>query len=319
MHMRNVLVIGGSGFAGSAVVRKLSAAGVRVVVPTRRRERAKHLILLPTVDVVEARVADPVALRGLVQGMDAVINLVGILHSRGGSPYGPDFKAAHVDLPAAIAQACVAAKVPRLVHVSSLNAAADAPSMYLRSKAAGEAAVLAVKDQLAVTIIRPSVMFGAEDKFLNMFAQMQSLAPFVPLGRAGAKLQPVHVEDVAQAIVNVLANPATFGHAYDIAGPKAYTLKQLMQYAGAVSGHPRLVIELPEALAYMQAWTMEWLPVPPLSRDNLDSMKVDNVMAGPLASELGVTPVAMEAVVPEYLAHQNPRERFMKLRDHAGR
>jgi uncharacterized protein YbjT (DUF2867 family) len=258
-------------------------------------------------------------MRNVVAGMDAVINLAGILHSRPGDPYGPDFKAVHVDLPAAIAAACVAAQVPRLVQVSSLNAAAGAPSMYLRSKAAGEAAVLAVKDQAAVSVLRPSVVFGEDDKFLNMFALMQKSMPFVPLGHTGGKLQPVHVEDVAQALVNILANPATFGRTFEIAGPKVYTLKQLVQYAGLTSGHPRLVIDLPDGLARLQAWFMEFLPEPPLSRDNLDSMKVDNVLAGPPTPELGVTPVAMEAIVPLYMSHNLPRERFMKLRDHAGR
>lgn len=323
MHMRNVLLIGGSGFIGSVIARKLSAAGVRVVVPTRNRERAKHLILLPTVEVVQARVAEPDDLKRLVRGMDAVINLAGVLHSRGGDPYGPQFKAVHVDLAGAVAQACVAAKVPRLIHFSSLGAAAGAPSMYLRSKAAGETAVetemRAANGQVAVTILRPSVVFGEDDSFINMFARMQALAPFIPLGRADSRLQPVHVEDVAQAAVNALTNPATFGHAYDIAGPRVYTLRQLMQYAGQLSGHPRLVIALPGPLAYLQAWLMEFLPAPPISRDNLDSLKSDSVMAGGVAPELGVTPVAMEAVVPLYLAHQLPRQRLMKLRDHAGR
>jgi len=319
MQTRKVLLIGGSGLIGAAIADKLTAAEIQVTVPTRNRERAKHLILLPTIDVVQAKVSDPAQLAQLVRGQDAVINLVGILQSRGGDPYGPDFKAAHVDLARNVAQACVDAGVPRLIHMSALGARADAPSMYLRSKAAGEAAVLAFQDRLAVTIFRPSVVFGQDDKFLNLFAQLQGMAPFFPLGRGGAKLQPVYVEDVAQAVFNVLDNQVTFGKTYELAGPKAYTLKQLVQYAGAVSGHPRLVIDLPDALAYLQAWFMEILPNPPLSRDNLDSLKADNLMAGALAPELGVTPVALEAEAPLYLAGQSPRERFMRLRDHAGR
>ena len=322
MHLRNVLLIGGSGFVGSAIAARLSGAGVNVLVPTRRRERAKALILLPTVEVVEAQVHDEAQLAQLVRGMDAVINLVGVLHGgrgRQGEPYGPQFKQAHVDLPRKIAQACVNAGVPRLVHVSALGARADAPAMYLRSKAAGEAALMEFKDRLALTILRPSVCFGPDDKFLNLFAHLQAMMLFFPLGRAEAKLQPVYVEDVAQAAINVLANPATFGQAYDIAGPKAYTLKELVQYAGSLSGHPRLVVGLPEPLAYLQAWMMEWLPNPPLSRDNLDAIKVDNLMAGEVSPELGITPVALETIGPMYLSHQTPRERYMQLRDHAGR
>ena len=322
MHLRNVLLIGGSGFIGSAIAARLSGAGVNVLVPTRRRERAKALILLPTVEVVEAQVHDEAQLAQLVRGMDAVINLVGVLHgSRGrhGEPYGPQFKQAHVDLPRKIAQACVNAGVPRLVHVSALGARADAPAMYLRSKAAGEAALMEFKDRLALTILRPSVCFGPDDQFLNLFAHLQAMMLFFPLGRAEAKLQPVYVEDVAQAAINVLTNPATFGQAYDIAGPRVYTLKELVQYAGAQSGHPRLVVALPEPLAYLQAWMMEWLPNPPLSRDNLDAVKVDNIMAGKVAPELGITPVALETIGPMYLSHQTPRDRYMQLRDHAGR
>ncbi len=319
MISRNILVIGGSGFIGSAIVAKLCAQGRRVVVPTRRRDRAKHLILLPTADVVEADVNDPQALAGLMAGMDAVINLVGVLHSDTGSPYGRRFKAAHVDLPRKIGEACVAAGVPRLLHMSSLCAEANAPSMYLRSKAAGEAAVREAASGVALTILRSSVVFGRDDKFINLFAWMQRYAPFVALGKPDAKLQPIWVEDVAQSFVNALDEPRTFGHDYDIAGPKVYTLKQLVEYAGSVSGHPRLVFGLPDRLAYLQAWALEFAPIEMLSRDNLDSTKVDNVITAPIPAELGITPAAMEAIVPAYLSGQSPKERYTHLRDHARR
>jgi len=319
MNLQNFLVIGGSGFVGSAIARKLAAQGRKVVVPTRRRERAKHLILLPTVDVIEADIHAPGVLERLIAGTDAVINLVGILHSDTASPYGLRFKKAHVDLPRKIAAACAAAGTPRLLHMSALGAAADGPSMYLRSKAAGEATVLEFMSQVATTVFRPSVVFGRDDKFINFFAHMQRLAPIVPIGRAGSRLQPVHVEDVAQAMVNAAVNPITFGRAYDLAGPHVYTLKQIIQYAGRVSGHPRPVIGLPDALAYLQAWLMEFAPFELLSRDNLDSLKVDSVASVPFAPELGVIPVSMEAIVPGYLAGHSPRERYMQLRDRAGR
>ena len=319
MHTRNVLLIGGSGLIGSAIARILTTAEVRVTVTTRNRERAKHLILLPTVDVVEADMRDPAQLAQLMRGQDAVINLVGVLQSRGGDPYGPQFKAAHVDLARSVAQACVAAGVPRLLHFSALGASAQAPSMYLRSKAAGEAAVLEFKDRLALTIFRPSVVFGQGDKFLNLFASLQAMAPVFPLGRGGAKLQPIWVEDVAQAAVNALDEREAYGQTYDLAGPRSYTLRQLVEYAGVVSGHPRPVIDLPDALAYLQAWLMEFLPNPPIIRDNLDSLKSDNLMSGDIAPELGVIPVSMEAEAPLYLAGQNPRARLGRYRDHAGR
>ena len=324
MTSRTILLIGGSGFIGSAIAAKLCALGKRVIVPARRRERAKHLILLPTADVVEADVHDAPALAGLMRGVDAVMNLVGVLHSDTGTPYGRRFKAVHVDLARKVAEACVAARVPRLLHMSSLGAGINAPSMYLRSKAAGEAAVrealtAAGAPGVALTVFRPSVVFGRNDKFINLFAMMQRYAPLVLLGRADAKLQPVWVEDVAQAFVNALDEPRTYEHAYDLAGPRAYTLKQLVEYAGAVSGHPRLVIGLPDRIAYLQAWALEFAPVELLSRDNLDSIKVDSVMHGPVAAVLRITPAAMEAVVPAYLSGNSPKERYTQLRDHARR
>ena len=336
MTSRTILLIGGSGFIGSAIAAKLCALGKRVIVPTRHRERAKHLILLPTADVVEADVNDAQALAGLMRGVDAVINLVGVLHSDTGAPYGRRFKAVHVDLARKVAEACVAAGVPRLLHMSSMCADANGPSMYLRSKAAGEAAVRnavadgeanrsgranrsSVAHPTALTIFRTSVVFGRNDKFINLFAWMQKFAPFVLLGRPDAELQPVWVEDVAQAFVNALDEPRTFGNTCEIAGPKVYTLKQLVEYAGAVSGHARKVIGLPDGLAYLQAWALEFAPIEMLSRDNLDSTKVGNVMHGPVAAELRITPAAMEAVVPAYLSGHSPKQRYLHLRDHARR
>jgi len=319
MHTRNVLLIGGSGLIGSAIARILTTNEVRVTVATRNRERAKALILLPTIDVIEADVGDPAQLARLMRGQDAVVNLVGVLHSKGGDPYGPQFKAAHVDLARSVAEACVAAGVPRLIHFSALGAGAQAPSMYLRSKAAGEEAVLAFKDKLRLTIFRPSVVFGQEDKFLNLFARLQQMAPVFPLGRGDAKLQPVWVEDVAHAVANALDTRETYGKTYELAGPKVYTLRQLVEYAGQVSGNPRVVIGLPDWLAYLQAGFMSLLPNPPITRDNLDSLKLDNLMAGSVAPELRVLPVSMEAEAPLYLSGQNPRARLGRYRDHAGR
>jgi len=323
MNSRNILVIGGSGFVGSAIVRKLAADGRRVVVPTRRRDRAKHLILLPTVDVVQADVHDDAELAGLVAGLvagkDAVINLVGILHGDQGRPYGKRFQAAHVDLPRRIAAACIVAAVPRLLHMSALGVADNAPSMYLRSKAAGEAAVREAAGAVAVTMFRPSVIFGREDRFINMFAEMQAILPLMALGRPAARLQPVHVEDVASAFVNALDNPATYGKTYDLAGPKAYTLRDIIAFSGRASGHPRPVIGLPDVLAYLQAWFMELVPIEVISRDNLDSLAVDSVSAAPFPAELGVQPASLEAVMTDILAQHSPRERYMRLRDRAGR
>ncbi|MBC7502960.1 MAG: complex I NDUFA9 subunit family protein [Herminiimonas sp.] len=298
---RNILVIGGSGFVGGHLIAQLAASGRRVVVPTRRLQRARHLLVLPTVRVVEADVHDEKTLDRLLQGIDAVINLVGVLHSKPGTPYGPAFARAHVELPRKIIAACAARGVSRYLHMSSLGAAADAPSMYQRSKAAGEAAAHA-HPEIATTIFRPSVVFGADDKFLNMFASLQKFLPLMLLGGAEAKLQPVFVGDVAQAFVNALDNGATFGKTLELAGPTVYTLRQLVMLAGAYSGHVRPVLGLPLPLARLQAFIFEHLPGEPLlSRDNLDSLKTANVASHPFPPELGIVPQPLESIAPHYL------------------
>jgi uncharacterized protein YbjT (DUF2867 family) len=307
MDYHSVLVIGGSGFIGSHIVAKLASTDWRVVVPTHHYENAKHLLELPEVeDVIEADVHDDATLNRLVHGHTAVINLVGILHSRWGDPYGPDFAKAHVELPKRIVAACVANGVRRYLHMSALGAGANAPSMYLRSKADGERMAFS-HPAVATTVFRPSVVFGDNDRFLNLFARLEKFLPVMLLGGAGAKFQPVYVEDVAQAFVHALANDRTIGKAYELAGPKVYTLRELVRLAGIYTGHPRPVLGLPDRLARMQALVLEHMPGGPLmTRDNLDSMKIDNVASGPIDADLEITPTALEAVAPYYLTGRKP-------------
>lgn len=318
MTLRTVLVIGGSGFIGSQIVAQLASMGTgRIVVPTRRLSHAKHLQVIPTIRLSEDNVHDDAALDRLVKGVDAVINLVGVLHAKSGgpnTPYGPDFARAHVELPRRIVAACKKHGVPRLLHMSALGADSNGPSMYLRSKGDGEAAVLS-EPSIAVTVFRPSVVFGEEDNFLNMFASLQQFFPVMPLGGGDAKFQPVYVGDVARAFCNALENRATFGKIYELAGPKVYTLRQLVQLSGAMAGHRRPVIGLPSALARLQAFALEYVPGGPvMSRDNLDSMKVDSVASGPIAPELGIEPTALEAIAPDYLGTRDRRSRFNDMR-----
>lgn len=306
MAHRNVLVIGGTGFIGSHVIAKLVDAECRVTVPTRREGHATHLLLLPDVEeVVKADVHDDAVLDRLMHGQDAVINLVGILHGKpgpAGSRYGSAFARAHVDLPRRIVAACARNGVRRFLHMSALGAAPDAPSMYLRSKADGEAAAMS-NPAVATTIFRPSVVFGDNDRFLNMFASLQRVLPVMMLAGADAKFQPVYVEDVAQAFASALKDNRTIGKVYELAGPKVYTLRELVRLAGQYSGHRRPVIGIPAAFARLQAFFLEHLPGGPLmSRDNLDSMKVDNVRHSPLADELGIHWTSLEAVAPRYLS-----------------
>jgi NADH dehydrogenase len=315
--MSKICVVGGSGFIGCQIVSMLAEQGHNVVVPTRRRERAKHLIILPTVDVVQTNVHDPASLAGLLAGCDAVINLVGVLHSRPGVPYGRDFASAHVDLPKALVAACIATGVPRLVHMSALCASSDAPSEYLRSKADGEAAVMSFADRLAVTVFRPSVVFGPGDRFLNLFARLLRVAPVMPLGSPNARFQPVYVGDVARAFVLCLRDRASHGKTYDLVGPRVYTLRELVAYAGRVIGCERPIIGLGKILSGLQALSLELLPGSLMTLDNLRSMERDSVSAAALP--FGIAPTALEAVAPTYLSGVLPRSRFNFFRIRAGR
>ena len=320
MKDMTVVVFGGSGFIGSHLAARLSAQCVRVIVPTRRAERAKHLTFLPRVEVVEADIHDDATLRGLLDGADAAINLVGLLHSRRGTPYGPDFKRAHVELPRRIVAACAARRVPRYLHMSALGAAASGPSMYQRSKADGEVAARA-EPSVAATIFRPSVVFGEGDRFLNTFARLQKWLPLVPLAGFDTDFQPVYVGDVAQAFVNALANLKTCHLVYELGGPRIYTLAELVRLAGQYAHHRRPVIGIPDALARPLALLCELLPGAPLmSGDNLDSMRVDNIVDPAIqattAAALGIKLTALEAVAPHYLS---PSDRFDQFRARAGR
>jgi NADH dehydrogenase len=293
--MKNILVLGGSGFVGRHVCDALNRAGVHTTVPTRRLP-ARSVQMLPMVSVVQADVHDPAQLAALLPGHDAVINLIAILH---GSE--AQFDKAHVQLPTLLAKACLAAGVKRLVHISALGADVNAPSMYQRSKARGEQVLQDhVAQGLALTVLRPSVIFGEDDAFINVFAKLQVLAPVVPLAGAHTRFQPVWVHDVAQAVAYAVLHPATAGHSYELAGPQVFTLQQLVEHAGIWAQHPRWVIPLPNALAYVQAWVMEHLPGPTLmSRDNVASMQVDNILTGQQLglSALGVhTPASLASV-----------------------
>jgi uncharacterized protein YbjT (DUF2867 family) len=318
MRHQSIALIGGSGFIGSHLANALVAAGKDVRIATRRRPNASHLTLLP-LSVVDTDVFDPVQLARFIEGADAVINLVGTLHGGSGRPYGAGFAKLHVELPSKIVAACEGKRVHRLIHVSAIGADPRGPSMYLRSKGDGEKAVRA-SASLAATIFRPSVVFGPEDAFLNMFAFLQRLFPVIPLARPDAKFQPVYVADVARAIVNVLDLDAASGHTYELGGPAVYTLEQLVNFCGDTIGRHARIVRLPDAFARLQALSFEMLPGEPmLTRDNLDSMKIDSVMHGPLAPELGIEPASIEAVAPVYLSGASLRSRFSAFRANAGR
>jgi len=317
MNVKRVCVIGGGGFIGRHMAERLAALGVRVIIPTRHRERAKgNLIVLPSVELLVTDVNDPAQLVDRMRGCDAVIHLAGILHERRAG----DFRRVHVELTRRVLEACREAGVRRYLHMSALGASATAPSEYLRTKAAAEALVLeAGAAGLATTIFRPSVVFGDGDAFLTLFARMQAVAPFVPLGSPSARLQPVWVEDVAHAFVVSLEDERTVGECYELAGPRVYTLRELVELAGQLSGHPRPVIGLSDGLSRLQARLFGLLPVKLLTYDNYLSLTVDNVSAQPFPEVFGRSPSPLEPVARRYLGGSTPRARYGDYRHRAGR
>lgn len=294
--LKKVLVLGGTGFVGRHVCEKAALLNCRLTVPTRHQDTGKLLMPVPWVDTVVANIHDEATLTELVRGHDAVVNLVAILHGNEDA-----FAHVHVSLVEKLVRACQATGVHRVVHVSALGARADAPSMYLRSKAQGEAVLQAAG--LELHILRPSVVFGAGDQFMNLFARLQSVFPVLPLAGAGTRFQPVWVEDLAQAIVQLLLQPHA-PQVIEAVGPDVFTLKQLVQLAGRVSGHARRVVNLPLGLGRIQARMMELAPgIPLMSRDNLDSMQVDNIATPgmPTLEAIGIHASALEAIAPSFL------------------
>ncbi|MCP1117712.1 complex I NDUFA9 subunit family protein [Robbsia andropogonis] len=309
MRYQTVAVIGGTGFIGRSLIPKLLTLGYAVRVATRYRTRARPIQMLP-ISITECDVHAPAQLSAFLDGADVVINLVGVLQDKRAMPYGPGFERAHVALPEKICTASRALGIERFLHVSALHADSNGPSMYLRSKGDGEqrinAAVAASQAEggapFRATIFRPSVIFGPGDQFLNLFAQVLKFAPFMPLACAHARYQPIYVEDVAQALVNAIELDApTVPRVFELGGPHVYTLAELVRFAGEASGHRRPVIGLPDWAGHLQGAIFEHLPNPPITRDNIDSMREDSVLSGPLDPLLRLTPASLESVAGAYL------------------
>lgn len=295
MTTPSIVVFGGSGFIGRSLAVHLTQIGARVLIPTRRLGSVKPALrALPGIECRGADVHDPTELAQLVAGRDVVINLVGILQ---GSP--ADFQHAHVELTRKIIAACQQAGIRRYLHMSALGADLAGPSHYQRSKAAAESLVR--DSQLDWTIYRPSVVFGAEDQFLNMFARMLRFLPMLPLARAQTRFQPVWVDDVARAYVAGVQRSDLIGQTLSLVGPKVYTLAELVRLAGKYAGVARPVIPLPDWAARLQASMMSVLPHPPMTHDNLDSLTVDNVDPAGFPALLGWEPTALENIAPGYL------------------
>lgn len=309
-----VCLLGGTGFVGGHLAALLSAHGYRVRIPTRRATRHGALRVLPGVELIEADVHDASALRATLQGCAAAVNLVAILNEgRAGR-----FQDMHVGLPRSLVRLCREGGVGRLLHMSALNAdAARGPSGYLRSKGEGEDQAHQAEG-LRVTSFRPSVIFGPDDHFFNRFASLLRLSPgLFPLACPQARFAPVFVGDVAQAMLAALEDPLTVGQRYDLCGPRAYTLRELVEYTARVLDLKRRVIGLGSALSRLQAAVLGHLPGKAFTRDNFLSLQVDAVCEGGFPALFGITPASVEAVVPLYLRHRDQRGRLDEYRQRA--
>jgi uncharacterized protein YbjT (DUF2867 family) len=317
MRLLSIVVLGGTGFVGTRLVARLIKDGHRVKVLSRDREQHKHLLVLPGLSLENCDVYQEAQLGERFRGQDVVVNLVGILNERGFG--GAGFRRAHTELARNILLAARSAGVTRLLQVSALKAALDAPSYYLRTK--GEAEKL-IRDQtfLDWTIFKPSVMFGPGDSFLNRFAGLLAMIPLIfPLARPNARMQPALVDDVVDAMLRALHGGASSRQTYELGGPKIYTLREIVDMVAKLTGRHRVIIGLPDFVSRLQAFAMDFVPGRPFSSDNYRSLKVDSVCSEDGFSRLGITPQSMAASARYLLGAQEDNARLSRNRAAAGR
>jgi uncharacterized protein YbjT (DUF2867 family) len=313
MNTQRICILGGGGFVGTHLTAKLAKTFAAILIPGRRRLDLRPLDVLPSVTTVEADIHDPATLDSLFKGVDVVINLVGILHGT-----AAEFEQAHCELPAKVVAACRSAGVKRLLHMSALGASVDSASVYQQTKARGEAIVLAATD-LNVTVFRPSVIFGPDDHFLNLFAKILKLTKILPLANPNARLQPVHLDDVTRAFAVAINDPTTFTQVYTLCGNDVFSLEALVRITAKKLGLKRAILPLGEGASYAMAWAMEWLPGPKImTRDNHYALQTDNVAPdGTVINRFG-TPLSLSANL-DYLRHEDSRSIYALYRCHARR
>lgn len=315
MTCHTLCLLGGTGFVGRHLLAQISKRGWRARVLSRRPERHRELRMLPGVELLRADVHELASLRHHFTGVDAVINLVGILNEKGDD--GRGFHHVHVELTRHVLQACHDRGVRRLLHMSALNADPAAPSHYLRSKGEAERLVLQTRD-LEATCFRPSVIFGPGDSFTNRFARLLRFSPpLFPLACGYSRFAPVYVGDVVRAFADSLELPASIGQRYDLCGPRRYTLQEIVEYLNRLLGLGRIINPLGDTLSRLQASLLEHVPGKPFSKDNFRSLQVDSICpkgSHDLALHFGITPTSMESVVPGYLLHQSRTRRNDRYR-----
>lgn len=316
MSVPIVTIFGGSGLIGRQVAQRMARAGWRVRVAVRRPEEAGFVRpygFVGQVEPIQANIRDEASTRAAIVGATAVVNCTGILSESGKQTFG----AVLDEGPARIARLAAEAGVENLVHFSAIGADPASASAYAAGKGRGEAAVLAAFP--SAVILRPSVVFGDGDGFFNKFAGIARISPVVPVVGADTRFQPVYVGDVAHCFVHALSAEITFRARYDLCGPRAYTLRELVTYAGEATGAVRPILTLGPGLSRLQATVLEHLPGKLMSRDNVLSMQADNVCSCAFPSVFGIEPAALEAVAPQYLAPTARRSAFDALRAQGGR
>jgi NADH dehydrogenase len=308
----NICLIGGSGFIGTELAAQLSSAGKRIRVLSRDLRKMKSLRVMPTVEVLQVDPHDEASLTEALRDQDVVVNLVGILNQSVGK--GATFAEAHTELATKIANAARSAKVNQIIQISSLHADAEnGPSEYLRTK--GEACNILKDSGVPLTIFCPSVVFGNGDGLFTRFANLLHAMPFMPLACADAKFAPVYVGDVAKQIRQAIDDPSYIGQSINLCGPEVFTLREIVQYTADVLEIKRPIIGLPDGIAKIQAWVMEWVPGKPFSRDNFNSMQVDSICPDSDSHQ----PTSVHKIVPTYLGKMNRQSRLQHYRELARR
>ena len=318
MRAQSIVVLGGTGFLGTRLVARLIKDGRRVTVLSRDREQHKHLLVLPGLTLENCDVYAEAQLSEHFRGKDVVINLIGILNERGFS--GSGFRRAHTELTRGVLQASRSAGVTRLLQVSALKAAVDAPSHYLRSKGDAEQLIRESSTALDWTIFQPSVMFGPGDSFLNRFAGLLAVSPWVfPLAKPNARFQPVLVDDVIEAILRCLHGGASGRQTYELGGPQIYSLREIVGLVAKLTGRRRWIVGLPDPVARLQAFAMDFVPGRPFSSDNYRSLTIDSVCEADGFAQLGIKPQSMVATARQYLGAHEDNARLSHNRASAGR
>jgi len=315
--IKNISILGGTGFLGQSLAARLTKLGYQVTIPTRKRESFRELLVLPNLKLVQTNTHDANEVSQAVTGSDAVINLVGILNETRSATQ--KFKAAHVDFTQTLIDICETQNIQRYIQVSALKAEADtSPSEYLRTK--GEAETLVQKSNLQTTVFRPSVIFGENDSFVNKFAGLLKIPnPFFFLPVPNARFAPVHVNDVVEGIVRSIDDPSTYQQRYSCCGPKIYSMRELIQLIAKTMGVKRIVVGLNPFLSKFAASFLGMMPGKPFTKDNYQSLQINNICESNGLEKLGITPVSIESVIPAYLQERDTNFSFDEYRRTAGR